>query len=174
MTFWSSWTSPMHIQNFSLRMSQGLFKGSTHSLNKLLNFPNLYYPFQYWYIQTYQRYYRKKSFYRFGGLRKLILSAQIQLCSIIYLFLFFMGWDWVHLLLRPLLAYCTSHMIDGDCGAICGMWIGSGNSGTRRKPAPVPPHTPHDLSGARNGAAAVGSRRLTAWAMARSHIYVVP
>jgi hypothetical protein len=28
--------------------------------------------------------------------------------SRVFFFLFLVGWDWVHLALRPLLAYCTS------------------------------------------------------------------
>jgi hypothetical protein len=50
------------------------------------------------------------------------------------------------------------------------MRIGRGNRSTQRKPAPVPlcpPQIPHDLTWARTRAAAVGSRRLTTWAMAR-------
>jgi hypothetical protein len=50
------------------------------------------------------------------------------------------------------------------------MRIGRGNRSTRRKPAPVPfcpPQITHDQTRARNRAAAVGSQRLTAWAMAR-------
>jgi hypothetical protein len=62
-------------------------------------------------------------------------------------------------------------MIDeGDCGAIGGMKIGRGNQSTRRKPAPAPfcsPQIPLDQTRARTRAAAVGSQRLTAWAMAR-------
>jgi hypothetical protein len=62
-------------------------------------------------------------------------------------------------------------MIDGgDCGAIGGMKIGRENRRTRRKPAPAPlcsPQIPHDQTRARTRAAAVGSQRLTAWAMAR-------
>jgi hypothetical protein len=60
-------------------------------------------------------------------------------------------------------------MIDDDCGADGGMRIGGGNRSTRRKPAPVtlsPPQIPHDLTGALTRAAAMGSRRLTACAMA--------
>jgi hypothetical protein len=59
---------------------------------------------------------------------------------------------------------------DGDCGAIGGIKIGRGNRSTRRKPAPAPlcpPQIPHDQTRARTRAAAVGSQRLTAWAMAR-------
>jgi hypothetical protein len=52
------------------------------------------------------------------------------------------------------------------------MWIGRGNRSTRAKCAPVPlcpPQTPHDLVRARTRVAAVGSLRLTAWAMAVPH-----
>jgi hypothetical protein len=62
-------------------------------------------------------------------------------------------------------------MIDeDDCGAIGGMKIGRGNRSTRRKLAPAPfcpPQIPLDQTRARTRAAAVGSQRLTAWAMAR-------
>jgi hypothetical protein len=60
-------------------------------------------------------------------------------------------------------------MID-ECGTVGGMRIGRGHWSTRRKPAPVrfcPPQIPHDLTRALTRAAAVGSRRLTAWAMTR-------
>jgi hypothetical protein len=59
---------------------------------------------------------------------------------------------------------------DDDCGAVCGIKISRGNRSTRRKPAPMPlrpPQITHDLTRARTLAAAVGSLRLTAWAMAR-------
>jgi hypothetical protein len=62
-------------------------------------------------------------------------------------------------------------MIDDDYGAVDGMRIGRGNRSTRRKPVPVPlcpPQIPHDLTwGRTRAAAAVGSQRLTAGAMAR-------
>jgi hypothetical protein len=68
-------------------------------------------------------------------------------------------------------------MIDGgDCGAIRGMKIGRGNRSTRSKPFPVPlrpPQIPHDLTRARTRAAAVGSQRLTAWAMARPYNFTL-
>jgi hypothetical protein len=50
------------------------------------------------------------------------------------------------------------------------MRTGRGNQSTWRKPAPVPlcpPQIPYDLTWDRTRAAKVGSRRLTAWAMAR-------
>jgi hypothetical protein len=52
--------------------------------------------------------------------------------------------------------------------------IGRGNGSTRRKPAPAPlcpPQIPLDQTRARTRAAAVGSQRLTAWAMAQSAVY---
>jgi hypothetical protein len=62
-------------------------------------------------------------------------------------------------------------MIDeGDCGSIGGMKIGRGSRSTRRKPAPAPlcpPQIPHNQTWAWTRAAALGSQRLTAWAMAR-------
>jgi hypothetical protein len=65
---------------------------------------------------------------------------------------------------------------DDVCGAVGGMRIGRGNRSTRRKPAPVPlcpSQIPHDRTWDRTWAAAVGSRRLTAWAMARLLLFVV-
>jgi hypothetical protein len=62
-------------------------------------------------------------------------------------------------------------MIDvGDYGAIGRMKIGRENRSTRRKPTPAPlcpSQIPHDQTRARTRAAAVGSQRLTAWAMAQ-------
>jgi hypothetical protein len=67
-----------------------------------------------------------------------------------------------------------SQMIDGgDYEAIGGIKIGRGNRSTRRKPAPAPlcpPQILHDQSSSRTRAAAVGSQRLTARAMARAYI----
>jgi hypothetical protein len=71
---------------------------------------------------------------------------------------------------------------DGDSGEIGGMKISRGNRSTRRKPAPAPlcpPQIPHDQTRFWTRAAAVGSQRLTAWAMARptllsSSFYVRP
>jgi hypothetical protein len=62
-----------------------------------------------------------------------------------------------------------AQITDADmCEAVSGMRIRRGSRSTRRRPASVPlrpPQIPHDLTGARTRAAAVGSRRLTAWAM---------
>jgi hypothetical protein len=59
----------------------------------------------------------------------------------------------------------------GDCeDAEFGGMNGSGNRSTRRKPAPTPlcpPQIPLDQTWAQTRAAAVGSQRLTASAMAR-------
>jgi hypothetical protein len=60
---------------------------------------------------------------------------------------------------------------DYDDGEFGGMKIGRGNRSTRGKPAPAPlcpPQIPLDQTRARTRAAAVGSQRLTAWAMART------
>jgi hypothetical protein len=77
---------------------------------------------------------------------------------------------------RPLIGLLYQPpMIDDECGAVGGMRIGRGNRSTRRKPTLVPlcpPQMPHDLTCARTRAAAVGSRRLTAWAMARPLIHL--
>jgi hypothetical protein len=59
-------------------------------------------------------------------------------------------------------------MID-EYGPFGGMKIGRGNQSTRRKPAPAPlcpPQIPHDLA----WTTAMGSRRLTATAMARTSL----
>jgi hypothetical protein len=81
------------------------------------------------------------------------------------------GWDWVHLVYRPLTGLLYQPwMIDDESGAVGGMRIVRGYWSTRRKPAPMPlctPQIPHDLSWARAQAAAVGRWQLTAWAVAR-------
>jgi hypothetical protein len=79
-------------------------------------------------------------------------------------------WDWVHLVRRPLfdLLYQPRMIDDDECEAVGGMRICRGNWSTRRKPAPLtlcPPHIPYD----RTRTAAVGSRRLIAWAMVRHY-----
>jgi hypothetical protein len=89
-------------------------------------------------------------------------TRKISQC-IIFVLLFWVGWDWVHLVLRPLL-YQLQMIDDGDCGAIGAMKIGRGNRCTRRKPTPVPlcpPKIPHDLTWVRTWAAAVGCQRIS-------------
>jgi hypothetical protein len=92
--------------------------------------------------------------------------------NVFLIFIFLMGWDWVHLVLRPLFGLLHKpQMIEvDDCGAVGGMRICRGNRSTRRKASPVPlcpPQISHDLTRARTLPAAMGSRLLTAWAMAR-------
>jgi hypothetical protein len=68
------------------------------------------------------------------------------------------------------LLYQPQMMDDGDCGAIGGIKVGRGNRSTRRRPASAPlfpPQIPLDQTRARTRTAAVGSQKLTAWAMAR-------
>jgi hypothetical protein len=81
------------------------------------------------------------------------------------------NWDWVYLVCQPLIGLLYQPwMIDDDCGAVSGMRIGRGDWNTWEKPAPVPlcpPQVPHDLTWAQTWDAAVGSRWLTAWAMAQ-------
>jgi hypothetical protein len=88
-------------------------------------------------------------------------------------FSFLVSWGGIRL--SPLGTSATNQprMVDDECGPVGGMRIGSGNRSTRSKPAPVPlcpPQIPYDLTWARTRAAAVGSRRLTALAMARPKI----
>jgi hypothetical protein len=63
---------------------------------------------------------------------------------------------------------------DYDDGEFGGIKIGRGNRSTRRKPAPAPLCTPQIPleNRARTRAAAVGSRQLTAWAMARLSLHL--
>jgi hypothetical protein len=99
--------------------------------------------------------------------------------------------SWVRITLKTWMSVCAAtsgllykpQMIDeGDCGAIGGIKIGMGNRSTRRKPARAPlcpPQIPHDQTRVRTRAAAMGSQRLTVWAMARPYmcvyaVYVVP
>jgi hypothetical protein len=86
-------------------------------------------------------------------------------------------WDWVHLVRRSLigLLYQPRVIDDDECGALGGMRIDRRNRRTRRKTSPArvplfPPQIPHELTWARTRVAAVGSRRLMAWAMARPAI----
>jgi hypothetical protein len=81
------------------------------------------------------------------------------------------GWDRVHLVRRPLLGLLYQPRMIDEHLAFGGMRIGKENRSTRRKPAPVPhcpPQISHKLTWARTRAPAIGSQRLTAWAMAQS------
>jgi hypothetical protein len=82
-----------------------------------------------------------------------------------------MGWDWVHLVRRPLFGLLYQpRMMDVECGALGGMRIDRWNRNTRRKLTLVPfcpSQMSHYLTWARTRAAKVESRRLTAWAMTR-------
>jgi hypothetical protein len=63
---------------------------------------------------------------------------------------------------------------EGDCGAIGEMKISRGNRSTQRKPAPAslcPPQIPLDQTQDQTRAAVEGSQRLTAWPMARPHLF---
>jgi hypothetical protein len=85
-------------------------------------------------------------------------------------YFFLVGWDWLGTAATTGLLYQPQMVDDGDCGAVGGMKIDRGNRSTRRKPASVPlcpPQIPHGLTRVRTRAAAVGSKWLIAWAMAR-------
>jgi hypothetical protein len=82
------------------------------------------------------------------------------------------GCDWVHSVRRPPtdLMYHPRMIDDDGRGTVGGMRIGRGNWTTQKNfsPAPLcPPQIAHNLNRARTRAAAVGSRRITAWAMAQ-------
>jgi hypothetical protein len=64
------------------------------------------------------------------------------------------------------LLYQPQMIDEGDCGTIGGMKIGRGNRSTRRKPAPAP-LCPLQIPSDQTRAAAMGSQRLTSWAMTR-------
>jgi hypothetical protein len=92
-------------------------------------------------------------------------------------------WSRVHCYCGHWLAYCTRpewqmNIVEESvehCGR-AGKVLGRGNRNTRRKPAPVsfcPPQIPHYPTRVRTRAAAVESRRLTAWATSRPyHTYI--
>jgi hypothetical protein len=78
-------------------------------------------------------------------------------------FFFLVSLNGVKLDSRPLfgLLYQPRMINDGDCRAIGAMRIGRGNRSTRRKSTPVPlcpPQIPHELTLARNKAAAATNR----------------
>jgi hypothetical protein len=111
--------------------------------------------------------------YLFSGTRTLSFASCVGTIHVfsrwpLYLFFFSFvgwGWDWVHLVRRPLSILLYQPGMIHECGAVGGMRIGRGNRSTRRKLAPVPlcpPQIPHDLPWARPRAATMGSRRLTA------------
>jgi hypothetical protein len=72
------------------------------------------------------------------------------------------------------LQYQSRMIDDTECGAVGEMKTGSGNRNKKNKAIPVtggegpPPQIPHYLTWDRTGAAAMGTRRVTAWAMGRA------
>jgi hypothetical protein len=105
---------------------------------------------------------------------KHLACFHLHTCPLRQHFVFF-SWAgealWAHLLLRPLVGLLYQPRIIYEYRAFGGTRIGMGNWGTQRKPAPVPfcpPQIPYDLNWDWNRAAAVGSRRLIAWATAWS------
>jgi hypothetical protein len=100
---------------------------------------------------------------------KVILKHTLILWTMVFLEIFFFIVSGVRL--SPLGTAATTGLLyqpqlidDGDCGEIGGIKTDRGNRSTRRKPAPAPlcpPQIPHDQTGARTRAAAVGSQRLT-------------
>jgi hypothetical protein len=79
--------------------------------------------------------------------------------------------NWVHSARRPLIGLLQPAPVDDDDDReFGGMKTGSGNRSIRGKPVPAPLcplQIPLDQTRDRTRAAAVGSQRLTAWAMAR-------
>jgi hypothetical protein len=74
------------------------------------------------------------------------------------------GWDWVHLVRRPLIGLLYPPWMIDEYDAVGRMRIGRGNGSIPRKPAPVPlcpPQIQHDRIWARARAAAVGSPLLS-------------
>jgi hypothetical protein len=83
------------------------------------------------------------------------------------------GWDWVHLVRRPLIGLLYQSRMMDECGAFGGMRIGKENRSTRRKPAPVPlspPQIPNDLGS--NPGRRSGKPGTNPWAMARPQGWV--
>jgi hypothetical protein len=72
--------------------------------------------------------------------------------------------------LRPLTCLLYQPQMIDECGAGGGMRTDRGNRNIHRIPVPLyPPQIPHDLTWDWTRAAAVGSRQLTAWTVARLH-----
>jgi hypothetical protein len=93
----------------------------------------------------------------------------VQSPLLLLLLLFLVGWDWVHLILRPLLTpddrwwWLWSSWRNED-------WQGKPKYSEKTCPgATLPTTNPNDLTRARTRIAEVGSQLLTAWAMARPH-----
>jgi hypothetical protein len=89
---------------------------------------------------------------------------------VLFFFFWFLG---VGLRLSPLGTSVTNWPIVPAPGNRWWVWSsrwhenGRGNRSTRRNPAPLPLCPPHELTRVRTRAAAMGSRRLTAWTMSR-------
>jgi hypothetical protein len=82
------------------------------------------------------------------------------------------GWDWVHLVRRPLfgLLYQPRISYDDKCGTVGGIRIGREDRSTRRKPAPVPlcpSQTLMTWPGLEPGVSRCGKPSTTAWALTR-------
>jgi hypothetical protein len=114
-----------------------------------------------------------------GTIIYVLWSSIPSTCSELNFLILGVGWDWVHLVRRPVTGplYQPRMIDDDECGAVGGMRIGRWNRSTRRKPAPVPfypSQNPRDLTWDRRRAAGMRSWRLTAWAMARSPLSLIP
>jgi hypothetical protein len=106
------------------------------------------------------------------GHRQVYMYDSCSFVVVVVFFLSFSGWGETESTWYVGHCWTIVPAPDDDYGAVGGMRIGRGNQSTRRKPAPVPlcpPQIPHGLTWDRTRAAAVGSQRLTAWAMARPH-----
>jgi hypothetical protein len=74
------------------------------------------------------------------------------------------GWDWVHLVCRPLTGLLYQPQMMDEYGPFGEIQIGRWNWSTRRKPAPVPlcpPQIPHDLTWEKTQATTMRTRWLT-------------
>jgi hypothetical protein len=88
--------------------------------------------------------------------------------SHIFFFYYFIevGWDWAHLVRRPLIGLLYQHRVTDEHGACGGMRNVTVNLSTRRKPTLVtlpPPQIPYYVTWVWTRTDAVGSRRLTSW-----------